>query len=112
MAIENVYIWINNSIIQDEVLAHRLGLIPIQADPRWFEWIEAANAEPTDRDTIVFRLDVVCEQNEGEDAQTMTVYSQSLEWMPQGGQAESFEGEIFLTMPCVCCCQMSFIMKL
>ncbi|KAJ8308704.1 hypothetical protein KUTeg_013578 [Tegillarca granosa] len=33
MAIEKVFIYNNTSIIQDEVLAHRLGLIPIKADP-------------------------------------------------------------------------------
>lgn len=31
MAIEKVYIANNTSIVQDEVLAHRLGLIPIKA---------------------------------------------------------------------------------
>ena len=36
MAIEKVFINNNTSIIQDEVLAHRLGLIPIKADPRKF----------------------------------------------------------------------------
>ena len=38
MAIEDVYIWNNTSVIQDEVLAHRLGLIPIKADPAKFGW--------------------------------------------------------------------------
>ena len=38
MAIETVAIWNNTSILQDEVLAHRLGLIPIKADPRLFEY--------------------------------------------------------------------------
>lgn len=38
MAIEKVHIYNNTSIIQDEVLAHRLGLIPIKADPRMFEY--------------------------------------------------------------------------
>lgn len=38
MAIEKVFIYNNTSIIQDEVLAHRLGLIPIKADPRLFEY--------------------------------------------------------------------------
>lgn len=38
MAIERVYIANNTSIIQDEVLSHRLGLIPISADPRLFEY--------------------------------------------------------------------------
>ncbi|CAG8464844.1 10433_t:CDS:2 [Gigaspora rosea] len=36
MAIEKVYIYNNTSIVQDEVLAHRLGLIPIKADPDRF----------------------------------------------------------------------------
>lgn len=36
MAIEKVYIANNTSVIQDEVLAHRLGLLPIKADPRLF----------------------------------------------------------------------------
>lgn len=38
MAIDSVHIWNNTSIIQDEVLAHRLGLVPIKADPRLFEY--------------------------------------------------------------------------
>ena len=38
MAVEKVFIYNNTSIIQDEVLAHRLGLIPISADPRLFEY--------------------------------------------------------------------------
>lgn len=37
MAIATVYIANNTSILPDEVLAHRLGLIPILADPREFE---------------------------------------------------------------------------
>lgn len=38
MAIEKVHIYNNTSIIQDEVLAHRLGLIPLKADPRLFDF--------------------------------------------------------------------------
>lgn len=38
MAIEKVKIFNNTSLIQDEVLAHRLGLIPLKADPRLFEY--------------------------------------------------------------------------
>lgn len=38
MAIENVFIANNTSVIQDEVLAHRLGLVPILVDPRLFEY--------------------------------------------------------------------------
>lgn len=39
MAIEKVLIANNTSVIQDEVLAHRLGLIPIIVDPRLFEYM-------------------------------------------------------------------------
>lgn len=34
IAIEDVYVWNNTSIMQDEVLAHRMGLVPLQIDPR------------------------------------------------------------------------------
>lgn len=37
MAIENVYMYNNTSVMHDEILAHRLGLIPIFADAREFE---------------------------------------------------------------------------
>jgi DNA-directed RNA polymerases I and III subunit RPAC1 len=40
MAIEKVNMWQNTSIIPDENLAHRVGLIPIKADPRLFEFHE------------------------------------------------------------------------
>lgn len=38
MAVEKVFVYNNTSIVQDEILAHRLGLIPIRADPRLFEY--------------------------------------------------------------------------
>lgn len=38
MAFEKVFMYNNTSIIPDEVLAHRLGLIPLKADPRLFEY--------------------------------------------------------------------------
>lgn len=39
MAIEKVFVANNTSLVQDEVLAQRLGLIPIAADPRLFEYL-------------------------------------------------------------------------
>jgi DNA-directed RNA polymerase alpha subunit len=38
MAIEKVHIYNNTSVMQDEVLAHRLGLIPLKADPSLFKF--------------------------------------------------------------------------
>lgn len=45
MAIEKVFMYNNTSIIQDEVLSHRLGLIPLRADPRKFEWYKDEKSE-------------------------------------------------------------------
>eukprot|EP00611_Tribonema_gayanum_P012295 TRINITY_DN22922_c0_g1_i1.p2 TRINITY_DN22922_c0_g1~~TRINITY_DN22922_c0_g1_i1.p2 ORF type:complete len:159 (+),score=37.04 TRINITY_DN22922_c0_g1_i1:58-534(+) len=40
MAIETVYMEMNTSIIFDEVLSHRLGLVPLNVDPRTFSEVE------------------------------------------------------------------------
>ena len=45
MAIEEVTIYQNTSIMQDEVLAHRLGLIPIGADPRLWAYLHENEKE-------------------------------------------------------------------
>lgn len=37
VCIEHVYVWDNTSVMQDEVLAQRLGLIPLNADASLFE---------------------------------------------------------------------------
>lgn len=37
MAIEKVNMWQNTTVIPDEVLAHRMGLVPIKVDPRLFQ---------------------------------------------------------------------------
>jgi len=73
MAIEKVNMWQNTSIIPDENLAHRMGLIPIRADPRLFEFHhkqnDANNAAGTDgiedntytaEDSLRFKLHVKC----------------------------------------------------
>jgi len=40
MAIEKVHIYQNTSYVLDEILAHRLGLIPLKSDPRQFKMKE------------------------------------------------------------------------
>lgn len=60
MAIDRVCIVNNTSLIQDEVLAHRIGLIPIKADPRLFEYRSSDDAEPNEHDSIQFNLKVKC----------------------------------------------------
>ena len=38
MAIETIIYNYNNGVIQDEVLAHRIGLIPLNVDPSRFKF--------------------------------------------------------------------------
>lgn len=58
MAIERINMYDNTSIIQDEVLAHRLGLIPIDADPDEFSFVWEQQGESTPQNTLAFVLDV------------------------------------------------------
>lgn len=63
VAIETVYMWNNSSLVHDEVLSHRLGLIPIHADARYLE-VAQPDDDPTERNTLVFRLAVSCKRSE------------------------------------------------
>ena len=69
MAIEKVFVYDNTSILHDEFLAHRLGLIPIKADPRLLDWpgkeFGNPDKEPEESTTLVFRLKVKCTKNQG-----------------------------------------------
>ncbi|RUS26668.1 DNA-directed RNA polymerase [Jimgerdemannia flammicorona] len=101
MAIEMVYIMNNTSIIQDEVLAHRLGLIPVQANPTLFDY-KNSEESPTDLNTIVFKLKIKCDNNpdaspDEQDPQkkykNSNVYSGDLIWEPKGDQIERFKDD-------------------
>jgi DNA-directed RNA polymerase I and III subunit RPAC1 len=59
MAVEQVWISKNTSVIPDELLAHRIGLVPLSADPEQYEYAPPG-AEPTTRNTVEFRLSVRC----------------------------------------------------
>lgn len=109
MAIHKVWVNQNTSIIPDEVLAHRLGLIPIKADPRLFTFkkgklslfdltITADQDDYNEKNSIKFRLHVKCERkpqyrdtkldavldNPDEYLTNTTVYASDLQWVPQG----------------------------
>lgn len=69
LAIETVLVENNTCIIQDEVLTHRLGLIPLKGNKeglRQLTWLKKAdedNPEPgirRDDNTVVLTLDVEC----------------------------------------------------
>ncbi|KAF2088180.1 putative DNA-directed RNA polymerase I and III subunit Rpc40 [Saccharata proteae CBS 121410] len=115
LAIEEVYILNNTSIIQDEVLAHRLGLIPLKGDPdglRQLKWYRKPTAEdetgdtPTDYNTVVLELDVKCEwRPEGRELArkgetdphklffNSSVYAKQMKFAPTGNQTTLFAGD-------------------
>lgn len=98
MAIETVFVMNNTSVIQDEVLSHRLGLVPIHADPRKFDYLPTGG-EPTDVNTIVFELHARCSVNPDADKDekdpakryiNSSVHSDQFNWIPQGSQQDVF----------------------
>ncbi|ENN72737.1 DNA-directed RNA polymerases I and III subunit RPAC1 [Dendroctonus ponderosae] len=100
MAIDKVHVLNNTSIIQDEVLAHRLGLIPLKADPRLFQSVADVNEAPTEKNTLEFELKVKCSHNReiskkessrAEDIyKNSNVYSKQIKWVPIGSQRSRF----------------------
>ncbi|OBA24350.1 hypothetical protein METBIDRAFT_36200 [Metschnikowia bicuspidata var. bicuspidata NRRL YB-4993] len=102
VAAETVYVFNNTSVIQDEVLAHRIGLIPLNVDPEMLEHIDPGVDEKerfNDTNTIVLSLDVSCSRNphapEGAtDPKVLyrnsSVYARDLKFEPQGRQADLF----------------------
>jgi DNA-directed RNA polymerases I and III subunit RPAC1 len=83
----------------DEVFSHRLGLIPLNVDPTLLEMKASPNDQATDRNTIVFKLQVECTRNTAaprDSTDPAALYYNSevlagnLQWIPQGEQAEVF----------------------
>jgi DNA-directed RNA polymerases I and III subunit RPAC1 len=83
VAIDKVHLWQNTGVIQDEILCHRLGLIPI-----WIPDIDsvAPATEGVDDfemiESIKFKLHVKCPSNYPK-GQSMHVYSKYLIFQPQ-----------------------------
>ncbi|KAL9102769.1 MAG: hypothetical protein Q9163_002131 [Psora crenata] len=120
LAIENVYIRSNDSIIADEVLSHRLGQIPLTGPLSGLKWLEYIPRRPQgllgedsarvteeereakDNDTIVMKLQVRCGWKEGmrgkegepeELYEHSNVYASDLVYEIQGRQSEYFSDE-------------------
>ncbi|KAI5307020.1 DNA-directed RNA polymerase core subunit rpc40 [Ascosphaera pollenicola] len=112
VAIETCYIHNNTSVIQDEVLAHRLGLIPLKGSIEglnWLKWVPPVNpddptAEPelADYNTIVLRLNVECTANPDADPNeedptkryhNAHVYARDITFHPVGRQEQYFAGD-------------------
>ncbi|MES1903318.1 MAG: DNA-directed RNA polymerase core subunit rpc40, partial [Paramarteilia canceri] len=55
---EKIHLYQNTSIIQDEVLCHRLGLIPLKIDPELLDMPEDGNFN--ERNSIELELNIKC----------------------------------------------------
>ncbi|XP_067012451.1 DNA-directed RNA polymerases I and III subunit RPAC1 [Anabrus simplex] len=103
MAIEKVFIYSNTSLLQDEVLAHRLGLIPLKADARLFEYRREDDEEGTEQDTLEFELKLKCSWNPkakdtagapvDEKKINSKVYTKHIKWLPIGSQKDIYTAE-------------------
>lgn len=102
VAAEFVYFLNNTSVIQDEVLAHRIGLIPLKVDPDMLTWVDNNLSEEekfTDENTIVMTLNVKCTRNPDAPKdctdpkilyRNAHIYARDLKFEPQGKQTETF----------------------
>jgi DNA-directed RNA polymerase I and III subunit RPAC1 len=108
VAIDQVFIFNNTSIIHDEVLAQRLGLVPIMMSPDWLYWVEPADPD-SDEDplkmynhtnTVKFTLDVSCSRNpnaprDSTDPNELyinsNVYARDLKYGPIAEQENAFD---------------------
>ncbi|ODV78072.1 RNA polymerase III (C) subunit [Suhomyces tanzawaensis NRRL Y-17324] len=103
VAPETIYMSMNTSVIQDEVLAQRIGLIPLKVDPDSLSWVDKT-VDPADRftedNTIVLSLDVTCTKNPHapknstdpkELYRNAHVYAKDLKFEPHGTQLERYK---------------------
>lgn len=60
MAIDKVLINNNTSVMDDEQIAHRLGLVPIKADPRLFEYKTDSKYEKLHLLFLFYFIHTVC----------------------------------------------------
>ena len=99
MAIDKVFMMNNTSVIPDEVLAHRIGLIPLKVDARLFEFQQPDSESLNANEVLKFNLKVKCERNlsaskDDNNPDTLfkkaKVYSGDIVWHPLEEQKDLF----------------------
>ena len=115
LAIEYVYIHNNTSIVQDEVLAARLGLVPLTASLSGLNWLQFYKKSPrqddddevddgetaVDNNTVRLKLQVECDWRSAEGVKgqetepeklyvNSSVYAKQITFVPSGRQNSEF----------------------
>merc|ERR1719498_1644035 len=97
VAVEQVNLWQNTGVLHDEVLVHRLCLIPLNVDAEELEW-RKSDEEMSDKNSVLFKLHVKCEQG------TKSVYASDFQWTQIDGSTRKFKkvpapvhGDILIT---------------
>ncbi|CAK1364052.1 DNA-directed RNA polymerases I and III subunit RPAC1 [Cercospora beticola] len=72
LAIEDVYMFDNTSIIQDEVLAHRMGLIPLKGGKEGLRWMHWFKKTPPESDHAAYAQFMAEQEEEGADRSAST----------------------------------------
>lgn len=118
LAIEYVFITNNTSVIQDEVLAHRLGLVPLKGGKQgllnFMKWFKRANEEEGteaggayDYNTVTLELNIECTRNpDAAPGETdpykayinAAVHASDIIFKPIGRQIDFFSGEDAITV--------------
>ncbi|AFZ79819.1 DNA-directed RNA polymerase I, putative [Theileria equi strain WA] len=104
LAIETVEIRQNTGVVQDELLAHRLGLVPFNVDPEDFSY---KNHESLgDKNSLCFKLSAKCLRSDSQGRNTLSLYAKDLVWHPfneaqklkfQDDPPRPIHGDILLT---------------
>ena len=113
VAIEHVFVVDNTSVVACEILAHRLGLVPLAVDPAALGPARGPGEPATDSNTVVFKLVAECKRSGGkrgsghgggndedEAGGVVTgerVLSGALEWLPTGSELPEETGATFST---------------
>lgn len=102
ICIENVFVWNNTTVLVDEVLSHRIGLVPLNVDPSLID-MRGPNDQPTDRNTLIFQINHECTRNfkapkDSTDPNELyfnsELKSSDIVWQPAG-----LQDEVFATKP-------------
>ena len=81
MALDQVTLRENSSEIPDEILVHRIGLVPLRAPPNQFADMAGENDKFDVQNSLKFTLDVTCT-----DEASSHVYSRDIKWQPKDAE--------------------------